>query len=84
MIFKVFVEFVTILLLFFVWFFHHKACGILAPQVEIEPIPPALEGKCEPLDRQGTFSSHFGLWYKRDAVGLNSQNYDFSSGHVQM
>ena len=83
-ILKVFVESVTILLLFFVWFFHRKACGILAPQVEIEPIPPALERKCEPLDRQGTLSSHFGLWYKWDAVGLNSQSYDFSSGRVQM
>ena len=46
--------------------------------------PPALEGKWKPLDCQGTLSSHFGLWYKWDAVGLNSQSYDFSSGHVQM
>ena len=28
-----------------VWFFDHEACGILAPQPGIEPIPLALEGK---------------------------------------
>ena len=27
------------------WFFGHKACGILAPQPEIEPTPSALEGE---------------------------------------
>ena len=27
------------------WFFGRKACGILAPQLGIEPAPPALEGK---------------------------------------
>ena len=42
-IFKVFIEFVTILLLF--WFYGHKACGILAPQPGIEPAPAALEGE---------------------------------------
>ena len=45
-IFKVFIEFVTILLLFSVfWFFGCKACGILAPQPGIEPALPALEGE---------------------------------------
>ena len=45
-IFKVFIEFVTILLLFCVFgFFGPKACGILGPPPGIEPIPPALEGK---------------------------------------
>ena len=42
-IFKVFIEFVTILLLFYV--LGHEACGILAPQPGIEPAPPAQEGK---------------------------------------
>ena len=41
-IFKVFIEFVTILFLFYVG---HEACGIIAPQPGIEPAPPALEGK---------------------------------------
>ena len=42
--FKVFMEFVTILLLFYVsW--GHQACRILAPWLGIEPTPPALEGK---------------------------------------
>ena len=27
------------------WFFGYEACGILAPQTGIEPIPPALEGE---------------------------------------
>ena len=43
-IFKVFIEFVTILLLFYVLFFGHEACGILAPQPGIKPTAPALEG----------------------------------------
>ena len=45
-IFKVFIEFVTILLLFYVfWLFGHETCGILAPSPGIEPAPPALEGE---------------------------------------
>ena len=48
-IFKVFVEFVTITLLSYdFWFFSfgHKSCGLLAPpQPGIEPAPPALEGE---------------------------------------
>ena len=44
--FKVFIEFVTILLLFLCFdFFGCKACGILAPQPGIEPTPPAVEGE---------------------------------------
>ena len=44
-IFKVFIEFVTILLLFMFWFFGRKACGNLGPQPRIESAPPALAGK---------------------------------------
>ena len=44
-IFKVFVEFVTILLLFFVLDFGLKATEILDPRPGIEPTPPALEGE---------------------------------------
>ena len=45
-IFKVFIEFVPILLLFLYFgFFGREACGILAPQPGIEPAPPALEGE---------------------------------------
>ena len=44
--FKVFIELVITLLLFYVfWFLGHEACGIPAPQPGIEPAPPALEGK---------------------------------------
>ena len=42
-IFKVFIEFVKVLLLFYVWFFGQKACGILAPLLGIKPT--ALEGE---------------------------------------
>ena len=39
-IFKVFIEFVTILLLFFMfWFFGREACGILAPDQGLNPQP---------------------------------------------
>ena len=44
-IFKVFIEFVTILLPFYVLVFGPKACGILALRPGIEPAPPALEGE---------------------------------------
>ena len=44
-VFKVFIEFVTTLLLFYVLVFGLKACGILAPHPGMEPAPPALEGK---------------------------------------
>ena len=44
-IFKVFIAFVIILLLFYVLVLGHKACGISSPQPGIEPGPPALEGK---------------------------------------
>ena len=44
--FKVFIEFVTVLLLLFMfWLFSHEACGISAPQEGIEPSLPALEGE---------------------------------------
>ena len=44
--FKIFIEFVTTLHLFYVfWLFGPKACEILPPQAGIEFIPPALEGE---------------------------------------
>ena len=44
-IFKVFIEFVTILLLLFFmcWCFDHEACRILAPPAGLELTSPALE-----------------------------------------
>ena len=44
-IFKVFFEFVTILLLLCFGFFGCEACGILDPPPGIEPTPSALEGE---------------------------------------
>ena len=44
-IFKVFMEFVTILFLFYVLGFSHEAHRILAPQPGIKPAAPALEGE---------------------------------------
>ena len=44
-IFKVFIEFVTVLLLFYVFvFWPRQAYEILAPHPGIKPAPPALEG----------------------------------------
>ena len=44
-IFKIFIEFVTILFLFYgFFFFGPKACQILAPWPGIKPGFPALEG----------------------------------------
>ena len=42
--FKVFIEFVIILLLFYVLAFGCKACRILAPWLGIETPTPTLEG----------------------------------------
>ena len=47
-IFKIFIECVTISLIFFMFYFglfDHEACGILVPRLEIEPTAPAPEGK---------------------------------------
>ena len=44
-IFKVFSEFITILLLFYILSFWPQACGILAPQTGIELAPPSLKDK---------------------------------------
>ena len=42
--FEVFTEFVTVLLLMFMfWCFGHEAVDFISP--EIEPTPPALEGE---------------------------------------
>ena len=43
-IFKVFIDSVTILLLFHILLFVHKGCGILAPFPGIKPAPLALGG----------------------------------------
>ena len=45
LVFKVFIEFVTILLLFYVLVLWPGACGILAPRPGIKPAPPTLEGE---------------------------------------
>ena len=45
-IFKVFIEFVIILLFLLIfWFYGCEACGILAIQPGIKSSPPALEGE---------------------------------------
>ena len=59
--FKVFIEFVTILLLFYVLIFWHgcEACEILAPRPGIEPATPALEGEVLTTGLPGnSLSSH--------------------------
>ena len=51
---KSFIEFVTVLLLFFVWFFGFKACEILTPRPVIKPAPSALEGEALTAEPPGT------------------------------
>ena len=47
--FKVLIEFVTILLLFYIfWVFGHEAHEILSSQLGIETAPSALEGEVLP------------------------------------
>ena len=43
-IFKVFIEFATILLLSYLFFFGFQACETLTPQPGSEPSSPALQG----------------------------------------
>ena len=59
---KVFLEFVTILLLLYVLVFWPEACGILVPRPWIEPITPALEGEVFTTGGPGKSpDSFFGL-----------------------
>ena len=54
-IFKVFIEFVTILFLFFfVWCFGWEACGILDPWLGIKPAHRALKGEVLTLGYWGS------------------------------
>ena len=55
--FIVFIEFVTILLLFYVFCVLGKACGILTPQPGIEPTLPTLEGKVLTTGPSGKYLS---------------------------
>ena len=54
----VFIEFVTVLLLFLFWIFGFKACGILVPQPGVEPTSLVLEGKVLTIGPPGKFQ-----WY---------------------
>ena len=60
--FKAFIEFATILFLFYVlFFFGHKACGILVPWMGTEPASSALEGKVLTTWPQSSVSNLFPL-----------------------
>ena len=37
------------------WFVGHEACGILAPQPGIRPVPPAFEGEVLATGAPGKF-----------------------------
>ena len=61
--FKVFIEFVIILLLFYVsWFFGHVACGIVVPQPGIETASPTLEGQVLTTGPPGKPPIDYHLW----------------------
>ena len=63
-ILKVFIEFVTILLLFYVlvYFFGYEACGILSPRPGIKPAPPALEGEVLTTELTGKSQKTIFKW----------------------
>ena len=63
-IFKVFIESVVVLLLFYVliFFFGSEACGILAPQPGVKPAPPALGGK---VLTTGPSGKSWGFYFRR-------------------
>ena len=58
-IFKVFVEFVTLLLHFIFWFFSREAYGILASQPGSEHAPAALKGRVWTTGLSGKSLSFF-------------------------
>jgi len=58
-ILKVFIEFVTMLLLLFMLLFGHEACGILAPWPGIKPTPLHWKVKAQALDDQESPSALF-------------------------
>ena len=62
-IFKVFIEFVTILLLLFMFCFLPWGMGILAPQPGIEPTPPALEGEVLTTEQPGKLLTIIFEWW---------------------
>ena len=55
------IEFVTVLLLFYVLDFGHEACGILTSQPGIKPAPPALEGEVLTTRLPGKSLFHCGF-----------------------
>ena len=61
-IFKVFIEFVTLLLHFIFWFLSREACGILASRLGIEPAPPALKGRVWTTGLSQGSPSPFFMW----------------------
>ena len=61
-IFKAFTEFVTVLLLFFMFcVFGHEACGILVTQPGMEPVLPVLEGEVLTTGLPGKSSFRFAF-----------------------
>ena len=77
-IFKVFIEFVTVL--FYVLVFGHEARGILAPRPGIESVPPALEGEVSTIGIPGKFpqSDPFKAYVSSFTL-CSSLSADFSS-----
>ena len=57
-IFKVFIEFGTILLLFYVLAFDRRECRILVPRPGVEPTPPALKDEVLTTRQPGKSHSH--------------------------
>ena len=62
--FKAFIEFITILLLFYVlFFFGCEVCVILVPWIGIKPAPPALEREVLKTRLPVKSLRNFGAYY---------------------
>ena len=82
-IFKVFIEFIIILLLFYVFgFFGHEACGILASWSVIKPAPLALEGKVLTTGLWGSPSSITSIQTWQDHLNSSNQTTNFDFYHL--
>ena len=80
--FKDFIEFVTVLLLFYVLVFWPQAHEILVPQPGIQSAPPALEGEVLTTGPPGKFQAiTFLPWIPTESTNLMIWNFHQNAAH---
>ena len=78
--FEVFIEFVSILFLFFFFLITHEVCGTLASLPGIEPVPPALEGKVSTTGpTEKSLEEHFTKETKSELEPNKTHRYEKQS-----